>query len=58
MQLQTVVGANLDKLNACPPVRMHFSKRLYASLEESSLLAVFQSLGKDADLNSSSFLKF
>ena len=56
-QPQTVVSAHLDKLSAYPPVKMHSSENViqYASLV-ASLVAVFQSLGYNADLNSSSLL--
>ena len=56
-QPQTVVSAHLDKLSAYPPVKMHSSEHViqYASLV-ASLVAVFQSLGYNADLNSSSLL--
>ena len=56
-QPQTVVSAHLDKLSAYPPVKMHSSENViqYASLV-ASLVAVFQSFGYNADLNSSSLL--
>ena len=56
-QPQAVVSAHLEKLNNYPPVKMHNSESIinYACAI-SSFIAVFTSLGYEADLNSSSLL--
>ena len=54
-QPHAIVGANLDKLNNYPPLKMHNSENIiaYASVV-SSLVGVFRSISYDASLQSSS----